>query len=94
MEILRFAKWWWNKLDVSERVLLLFTSWTLFIPINIYFTTFGIAIATYFAGLGLAGLCYIAFVAYKGIERRWAEYKRVKEDEADRIVRRLQRGYE
>ena len=85
MEILRFAKWWWAKLDIHQRVLFLLISWIA----GMYFTTFGAALVIFFAGLGIAGLFYLIYRIYKVVSAQWVNYKAYKEDEAQRIVNRL-----
>jgi len=89
MEILRFAKWWWAKLDIHQRVLFLLISWILFMLVGMYFTTFGAALVVFFAGLGIAGLCFILYQIYKVVSNQWAKYKEHKEMEALRIVNKL-----
>lgn len=92
MEILRFAKWWWNKLDIHARILTLLIVWVLFMFVTTYIASFGMALAVFFAGLGLAGICFLLYLSYKHVRIKWEEYKHVKEMEADRIVGRL-RGH-
>jgi threonine/homoserine/homoserine lactone efflux protein len=89
MEIIRFLKWWWYKLDTAQRVLVSIISWILFIGINTYFTSFLAAIATFFAGLGIAGAAYLIYQLYRSVLGQWTSYKEHKEMEAVRIVNKL-----
>ena len=89
MEILRFAKWWWDKSDAASRVLATVIPWILFMVISTYFATVGVVLVIFFAGLGIAGLLYLFYQLYKAVSIQWRKYKEHRECEAQRIVNRL-----
>lgn len=88
MEILRFAKWWWAKLDTSSRAL--FLVFTLFASLILAGVLFGPkGILAVLATILLILISILIYVIQKRIRKRYQEYKFEREQEADRIVNRL-----
>lgn len=94
MEILRFIAWWWVGTNTSARILIALISWIIILGIAAYVLSLGFtaAFAFFFAGLGIAGIISLCFRIYKYISEKWRKYKKEKELEADKIVRRLRGG--
>ena len=92
MEFLRFIKWQWNRINRDDKafyILLLIAvasiGYTWYIGstfITILLTAFGIFI------LGVA--IWYLFIA---TEKQWNLYKKIKEQEAEEIVRKLRGTY-
>jgi len=88
MEILRFVKWRWNKMDSTDKFLLFIIPWTLFAIVSIFI--FGPeAILIFLAGLTFVLVCWLVRISSSHLHKSWQEFKRTKDAEADEIVSRL-----
>jgi len=92
MDVLRFVKWWWNRLSIDEKISLLFLFYTGLgiIPACIL----GVFNAFVIWAVGLVSMffLYLLYLFCLEVKKRWDQFQKEREDEAKRIMQKLRNG--
>ena len=92
MEFLRFIKWQWNRINRGDRAAFIILLLVLVSIGYMWYIGFnGILIIAISICVFLLGIA--AWYLYEAVETRWNLYKKIREIEAEEIVRKLRTGY-
>lgn len=83
-----FARWYWGRINVGERVLILLATWAIISLITSFFVG-SIALLYFMTGIIMAGVGFLFYQLTAGVRGHFAKYKREYEREQEELVRRL-----
>lgn len=86
-----FARWYWNKINEGEKLLIVFISWvSICLILGIFVGS--IAFLYFVTGVAMGAVGTGLYQLAGSIRRYFARYRRQYEEEQEELVRRLKRG--
>jgi Na+/H+-translocating membrane pyrophosphatase len=88
MEILRFIKWQWGQIHRDTKQMAMVLLCVIMCPLYAWYIGFGF-VGIILTLLGSLVCSVLSLILYEETLAAWRKYKKVKEREAEEIVRRL-----